>query len=87
MFALLVKTYCYSLFNRKLNGSYHNYLLDKCYFLEILTEIENLYENFVKEKDLTVVRKATNTLLKIQVLFGRCQELGDEKISIVQQVS
>ena len=56
-------------------------------FLEILSEIEALHESFIKEKDLNVARKSTHCLCKIQYLLGRCQVLGDEKISIVQQVN
>jgi len=40
----------------------------------------------MKEKDLNLTNKSWNALIRIQCLFGRCQELGDEKIAIVQQV-
>ena len=55
-------------------------------FTELLTEIEALYAIFTKEKDLTVMKKSCNILIRMQCLFGRCQELGDEKIALVQQV-
>ena len=56
------------------------------YFSEHLSEIETLSANFMKEKDLNLIKKSCHILIKIQFLYGLCQELGDEKIAIVQQV-
>jgi len=52
--------------------------------VDAISEIETLAANFTKDKDNSL--KGRTTLLQIQRLFGRCQELGDEKIYIVQQV-
>lgn len=68
--------------NIYVNGSI--YIVIHYIFVEFLLEIENLYSSFTKEKDLNL--KKRGILLQIQRLLARCQELGDEKISIVQQV-
>ncbi|CAK8674484.1 unnamed protein product [Clavelina lepadiformis] len=56
-----------------------------CTCREVLSEIEALYSTFTKDKDISLKRRTT--LIQIQRLFCRCQELGDEKISIVQQMT
>nr|CAB3256145.1 inhibitor of growth protein 1 [Phallusia mammillata] len=52
---------------------------------DVITEIETLSASFTKDKDISL--KGRSTLLQIQRLFAKCQELGDEKIAIVQQLS
>uniref|UniRef100_H2YFZ2 Inhibitor of growth protein n=1 Tax=Ciona savignyi TaxID=51511 RepID=H2YFZ2_CIOSA len=56
-----------------------------CSCREILTEIESMSSEFTMEGENGGGKRGT--LLQIQRALGRFQELGDEKISIVQQIN
>ncbi|XP_078493774.1 inhibitor of growth protein 1 [Ciona intestinalis] len=54
-----------------------------CTCREVVGEIESLYDGFANDGET----KKRSGLVQIQRLLGRCQELGDEKIFIVQQIN